>query len=253
MKKILALLLIGGLAMTTLTGCKDMIFGKSKDEIEDLFVDFMSVFQSENYDFLYEKEGYTENLPEGDKGCWVLSTYMDTYDDKGSNSVAIQLVFNKNINQCRGYFIKNYEDKYPVRYEDGEITFIDNNTDAKTKEELESFWLLFDILSVDKSYLKTLKGKRHYYNFEVPLYGADYYLPVDDINRIALKKYYPEFPYHDVDEVFLELVGKGSIPWNTTSSPRLSIYYKTETGGNSFTASIGFKGIEFFSELFEEE
>lgn len=252
MKKILVLLLIGGLVMTTLTGCKDVIFGKSKDEIEDLFVDFMSVFQSENYDFLYEKEGDTENLPEGDKGCWVLSTYMHGYEGKEKYFKGIQLVFNKNTNQCRGYFWLN-DDKYVISYKNGEIILLDEKIDVSIKDEFDKFTLLFDVISVDKPYLNSLECERHYYNFEVPLYGAHYIIDADDTNRVALKDNYSNFLYHDVKEVYFEFEGDGGNEWDTTNSRSLRVYYPSKSGSGSITGRMRFSNTESFSEFFEEE
>lgn len=62
--------------MTTVTGCSNTPNKKSKEEIVGLFSDFMSVFQSDNYEFFYDKEGDRSNLPEGDLGSWVLTTYI---------------------------------------------------------------------------------------------------------------------------------------------------------------------------------
>lgn len=71
-EKSLLLLLGGMLLMTSITGCSNTPNKKSKEEIESLFIDLMSVFLLDNYEFLYYNEGDDSNLPEGDLGSCII-------------------------------------------------------------------------------------------------------------------------------------------------------------------------------------
>lgn len=248
MKKILLLLLGGVLLVTTVTGCSNTLKKESKEEIEGLFSDFMSVFQSDNYEFLYDKKGGNSNLPEGDLGSWILTANMYHRDVDQDHMIGIQLIFNKNLRMCRGDFTID-DNKYPIFYENGKIGLIDQNTSLDVKDELSNFKLLFDIINLDEAYLHTLESKRYFYNYEVPLYGTSYYLPDDDKNREALKYAYTNFP-HNAKEVVLEFEGTGNEPWNTTSTTDLNVMFDTE-GYNFFSASLSFNKTEMFESLFE--
>lgn len=239
--------------MITITGCSNTP-KKSKTEIEGQFSDFMNTFKSGNYDFLYDKEGDTSDLSEGDLGSWVISSYMYENIENQSKKTGILLVFNKNLKKCRGYFMIN-DDDYPVIYENNQIQLIDQNTSEDIKTELSNFKLLFDVISLDENYLHSLKSDEYYYNYEVPLYGTSYYLPTDDKNIKALKAAYPNFPFGDKRAV-LEFEGTGSIPWNTISSTALSIVFEAEPKSersNEFSARMGYSSSEKFDELFIEE
>lgn len=118
-------------------------------------------------------------------------------------------------------------------------------------DELSNFEFLFDIISLNESYLYALKPQSHFYNEEVSLYGTNYYLSVDDDNRGVLKVSYPSFIRHD-NEAVLELEGTGRVPWSTMYSTVLRVMFDIE-GNNHFSARVKFSSTDKFNELFVEE
>lgn len=178
--------------------------------------------------------------------------YMFRSDDNQPHKIGIQLVFNKNLRMCRGDFMID-DNEYPVVYENGEIELIDQTTSLDVKNELSNFKLLPNVINLNVSYLHSLESKRYFYNYEVPLYGTSYYLPVGDKNREALKTTFSNFPHH-AKEVVLEFEGTGREPWNTTSTADLRIMFDKENEvTNRFSASLDFSESEKFENLFEKD
>lgn len=250
---IVVLLIVG-----EVTGIRKFVFGESKNTIEDSFVDFMTTFQSDNYEYLYDKIGDNSEFEEGDLGLWSLFTSMHYGEGEDSCSKSLLLVFNNNLKVCRGKFWIE-DEVYFLSYENGVISFLDENIDESIKEELDDFPLVFDVINMDKPYLKTLKNIIYRSSPKPSSYTTEYYLPNDDINVMALKNAYKDFPFDDDSEMYLKLRNDGREIWTPEGDMEVTIYNRIESkvepgkfSSNQFYASMSFRYSSKFPELFEE-
>lgn len=250
--KKLMMILIGGLViMTQITGCMNK---PSKKEVVDKFSDFLTMFPSKDMTFLYDKEGDRSNLDEGDLGTWVISSYKYLNDEKGKRKTGVVLPFNRNTKEAKGklFIEKDEEEKeYSVYYDKEGIHLVDENVDESVKQELDSFKLMYEYISLNRAYLDSLSNSEVYYNGEVPLYDITYKLKEDDENIKKIKEIYPELSI-DKDNISLVLEGDGT-PWNTTSEMGVIIRVSEEKLYNSLSCSLSFRRSDRFKDFIEGE
>lgn len=234
--------------MTLLTGC----FGKSNQEIVNYFSDFISMYPTEDLTVLYDKNPDNSNLPSGDLGTWVISSYLYTSDKK---DIGIVLGFNRNTREAKGNFIvkegnneTRIKNNYSIYYDKDGIHFLDENVDESVKEDLANFNMMYNFISLNNEYIDSLKAIKFSYNAEVPMYEAKYKLTTDDINIKKIKEIYPNLTI-DEDNINLNLSGDGTT-WNTAARLSLEIALD-ETYDNRFVSSMSLSESDSFSESLE--
>ncbi|MGL4106723.1 Csa1 family protein [Clostridium sp. LP20] len=246
--------------MSQFVGCADKFTQQKNKEILDKVSDFITMFPSNNLNFLYDKDGNPSNLEEGDLGTWIVSSFNHSTVEKGWQTTGVTINFNKNTREAKGNFLKTIHDtndinkiiekaEYPIYYDKDGIKFVDQTIESSVKEELAKFKMIFDYISLDRSYLEKLESKT-IYNGEVPVYDITYKLGDKDKNIQKIKEIYPDLPI-DTNNINMTLAGDG-IPWNTTSRVSLEIYLD-DNHNNYFTSSLSFKGSGDFNNLIEGE
>ena len=202
--------------LTEFMGCGKGIFGigKSDKEITSVFSDFQELFPSEDLMFLYEKGGAiteeelkkrNELLEAGieeeyhSNGVWVVSTNFRN-KEKRAHGV---LVFNLDTREARGNLHLDYgevdeegEDidyTYPIYYDKDGLHLVDENVDQIVKDEVKNFKFATEFLTLDKSYIKSLKPSKIRHSSKVGRYTANYLLTLEDKNVAKIKEIYPEF------------------------------------------------------------
>ena len=227
--------------MTTFTGC----IGPSDKEIVDKFTDFVNMFPTKDLTVLYDKEGDTSDLEDGDLGTWVLSSYKNLTTEKGDEMIGIVIWFNRNTKQAEGNFLKSItknekvieEIEYPVYYDKDGFHFLDKNIETDLIKELSDFKMMYEYISITREYLDNLESKRIFYNGEVPLYGASYKLTSEDENIKRIKELYPDITM-DEDNLSLYLEGVGD-DWETTNNFFIKIYLDSKSD-NYISAMMNF-------------
>ncbi|MGL4654863.1 MAG: Csa1 family protein [Sarcina sp.] len=213
--------------MTQTIGCvggtnEDGGFKKLSDsEIVDKFNDFIRMFPTEDLNVLYDKTGgeligeggLTEDMSSesGDKGTWVISSYLDTDED---GTIGVLLRFDRNTRKAQGNFILRKgedEEKYPIYYEDNKIHLVNEEIPTGDKEKFESFKMMYEFIELDRTYLDNLESTKIMYNPNAPIFDAHYKLEADDKNIKNIKEEYPNLII-DQNNTNLELHGSGK-PW----------------------------------------
>ncbi|MGL4654774.1 MAG: Csa1 family protein [Sarcina sp.] len=248
-KKILVVM-IGLLVMMVGVKCF-----KGDSEVISRFNGFMKMFPSKDLMFLYDKEGGEggwENLDYGDKGTWKVSSSFRS-EDLGKY-VHIILGFNKNTGEARGNFFLEYNDReeapYPIYYDETGLHLVDDNVDDSVKEELDKFKFPIEVLSLDSSYLKSLKTLDVHYSFKPVSYRAKFRMKENDENMKKIKELYSELSI-DEKECVLELQTDGRA-WGVGSSIDLNLILD-KNRDNTIGFSIGMDRSRDLEEVAKEE
>ena len=254
-KRLLTLFLGGILTMTLLNGCvrEDK---NSEEAILSNFTDFIDMFPSEDLTYLYDKEG-SGDLDKDDLGTWVVSSRVYYYEGDIRKSVGCNLFFNRNLREARGRFYvssrqleSENEESYTIYYDKEGIHLLEEVNDEEILNKFNKFKMMFEYISLDQEYISNLDLVYKYYNYEVPIYGLTYKLPLEDKNINTIKQIYPEFRVED-NEVKLEFEGHAD-PTSTVGWETLRIPLDKERNAY-IRASYGFNVSDSSLELFEKE
>lgn len=208
----------------------------SEEEIVDKFNEFIDIFPSDDLSFLFDKEGHvssvdgeylsgSSDLHSGDRGSWIISSYLDTKNNEELITFGVVLKFNRNTNLAKGNLILNKgenKSKYPIYYKNGEIFLVNEKSAPRNiKEQLDKFKIMYEFIELDRSYIDKLENVEIMYNSNAPIFNAIYKLKSNDKNVNKIKSIYPELVI-DEENCSLNLYGRGT-PWSTTGEIDLII------------------------------
>ncbi|MGL4654780.1 MAG: Csa1 family protein [Sarcina sp.] len=238
--------------MTHLTGC---VISNDSSVVEN-FNEFLEMFPTEDLTLLYDKEGETSsingeklkgksNLAEGDLGQWCISSSISIQENVDTRYKRFNIVlwFDRESRSADGklFFSDKDNDKYEEYYifYDEEGVHLDNeNAPDYIKEGLSKFRLMYEYISLDKEYMKSLEMTGSRYNSNVPKFSAQYKLKPDDKNIAKIKELYPEIVV-DEKNCTLRLEGD-SAPWDTLGEMLLEISLDEERK-TIFRSSMSFR------------
>ncbi|MGL4654782.1 MAG: Csa1 family protein [Sarcina sp.] len=232
-KKLIIMLVSGILVMTHLTGC---VISNDSSVVEN-FNEFLEMFPSEDLTFLYDKEGETSsvngeklkgksNLVEGDLGQWCISSSISIQENVGEDYETFHTVlwFDRESRTATGkvsLWDEERDEEYYISYDEKGIHLDDENAPDYIKEGLSKFRLMYEYISLDKEYMKSLEMTGSRYNSNVPKFSVQYKLKPDDKNIAKIKEIYPEIVV-DANNCTLKLEGD-SEPWDTLGTMSLNI------------------------------
>ena len=174
----LAILLLGGLIMTGLTGCGEN--KNSREWIENKVSEVSCVYPTENLFDLFKQfpEGFKVNQVYIKRGTYIIEiTLQGDSSNKTISGVLTQTRASEDITQ-------KPEETIKVDYINGEFIF----SDEKKAKELWPFdGFLFQKLTIDHSFLSSLSMKSKNYNGNNGAFDIDYLVRNQTINQYLKK------------------------------------------------------------------
>ena len=174
----LAILLLGGLIMTGLTGCGEN--KNSREWIENKVSEVSCVYPTENLFDLFKQfpEGFKVNQVYIKRGTYIIEiTLQGDSSNKTISGVLTQTRASEDITQ-------KPEETIKVDYINGEFIF----SDEKKAKELWPFdGFLFQKLTVNHSFLSSLSMKSKNYNGNNGAFDIDYLVRNQTINQYLKK------------------------------------------------------------------
>jgi hypothetical protein len=174
----LAILLLGGLIMTGLTGCGEN--KNSREWIENKVSEVSCVYPTENLFDLFKQfpEGFKVNQVYIKRGTYIIEiTLQGDSSNKTISGVLTQTRASEDITQ-------KPEETIKVDYINGEFIF----SDEKKAKELWPFdGFLFQKLTINHSFLSSLSMKSKNYNGNNGAFDIDYLVRNQTINQYLKK------------------------------------------------------------------
>ena len=174
----LAILLLGGLIMTGLTGCGEN--KNSREWIENKVSEISCVYPTENLFDLFKQfpEGFKVNQVYIKRGTYIIEiTLQGDSSNKTISGVLTQTRASEDITQ-------KPEETIKVDYINGEFIF----SDEKKAKELWPFdGFLFQKLTINHSFLSSLSMKSKNYNGNNGAFDIDYLVRNQTINQYLKK------------------------------------------------------------------